>query len=123
MSFTITKLQETTMSVTLKQRTYRTVAGKAVAAGTPEAAFLVGPAGAKVSDDQARALGLVDGKVPAAPVRMEARAPVAPAEPQGKADKDAPEDKADKDAPEDKGSVGPLNAFQRGRKPNGKRGE
>lgn len=56
--------EEVSMTVTLKQRTYRTAEGRAVAAGDPSAAFLVGPAGARVTNEQAKALGLVDGDVP-----------------------------------------------------------
>ena len=49
------------MSVILKQRTCVTEDGKAVPDGHPDARFLVGPKGAKISDDKAEALGLVDG--------------------------------------------------------------
>ena len=52
------------MSVTLKQRTWRTADGDAVGEGHPDAAFLVGPAGATVTDDQARKLGLHNGNLP-----------------------------------------------------------
>ncbi len=52
------------MTVTLKQRTWRTEDGKAVPDGHPLAAILVGPPGAKVTDEQARALGLKDGDLP-----------------------------------------------------------
>lgn len=52
------------MSVKLKQRTYRDKEGNAVKEGSPDAAFLVGPAGATVTNAQAEALGLVDGMFP-----------------------------------------------------------
>ena len=52
------------MTVTLKQRTWRTADGKAVPDGHPLAAILIGPPGAKVTDEQARELGLKDGALP-----------------------------------------------------------
>lgn len=51
------------MSVILKQRTYRDENGKAVEHGDPAARFLVGPEGAKVTDQQALELGLKDGAI------------------------------------------------------------
>lgn len=51
------------MSVILKQRTYRDENGKAVEHGDVTARFLVGPAGAKVTDQQALELGLKDGAI------------------------------------------------------------
>lgn len=51
------------MSVILKQRTYRDVDGKAVEHGDVTARYLVGPAGAKVTDQQALELGLKDGAI------------------------------------------------------------
>lgn len=52
------------MSVILKQRTWRTEDGLAVGEGDSNARILVGPKGATVSDDVARALKLKDGKLP-----------------------------------------------------------
>lgn len=59
--------------VTLKQRTYSTKAGKAVGHGNPNAAFLVGPEGGKVSDETAVSLGLINGGLPenASPAALE----------------------------------------------------
>lgn len=54
------------MSVTLKQRTYANADGKAVGADYMGQKTLIGPAGAKVSDEQARSLGLDNGAIPAA---------------------------------------------------------
>lgn len=54
------------MSVTLKQRTYANAEGQAVGADYPGPKTLVGPAGAKVSDEQARLLGLENGAIPQA---------------------------------------------------------
>ena len=51
------------MSVILKQRTYRDENGKAVEHGDATARFLVGPEGAKVTDQQALELGLKDGAI------------------------------------------------------------
>ncbi len=50
--------------VTLKQRTYTTLEGKAVGHGNPNAAFLVGGEGGKVSDETAVSLGLINGALP-----------------------------------------------------------
>ena len=58
--------REETMSVTLKQRTYCDAEGRACAEG-PAARFLVGPEGARVSDETAISLGLVDGLLPDSP--------------------------------------------------------
>jgi len=51
------------MGVKLKQRTWKTADGRAVAEGDPDAAILVGNEGAMVTDEQAEAMGLVNGAV------------------------------------------------------------
>lgn len=58
------------MSVTLKQRTYRDAEGRACAEGQA-ARFLVGPEGARVSDETAISLGLIDGWLPDSPTGKE----------------------------------------------------
>ena len=50
--------------VILKQKTWKDKAGKAVAHEHPDAAYLIGPQGAKISDESALALGLEDGALP-----------------------------------------------------------
>ena len=49
------------MTVILKQRTCIDKEGRAVPDGHPSSRFLVGPQGARISDDQAKSLGLKDG--------------------------------------------------------------
>ena len=68
MAFTQTTLaqkeeqeRDKTMTVSLKQRTYRTKDGNAVGEGDTKAAFLVGAEGAKITDETAVSLGLIDG--------------------------------------------------------------
>ena len=56
--------EEAAMGVILKQRTWETAEGRAVADGHEDAQFLVGPAGATVRDDKAISLGLKDGALP-----------------------------------------------------------
>ena len=54
------------MAVILKQRTLKTAEGLACFEDDPEGAFLIGPKGAKVSAETAKALGLINGRVPTA---------------------------------------------------------
>ena len=51
------------MGVKLKQRTYENKDGRACEEKDPNAAFLVGPNGATISDDKAVSLGLTDGRL------------------------------------------------------------
>ncbi len=52
------------MSVILKQRTAKTKEGRACLDTDLEARFIVGPKGGKITDETAKALGLINGKIP-----------------------------------------------------------
>ncbi len=56
--------EEADMSVILKQRTFRTADGRACADGDKAAAFLIGPKGRKITDETAKSLGLISGRLP-----------------------------------------------------------
>lgn len=94
MSLTIRTLEQqkregsNRMTVVLKQRTYKTKDGRACLVG-PDAAFLVGPVGARITDEQAVALGLVDGRVVVAGTESEQEA-IGKSAPQAENKADAP---------------------------------
>ena len=87
------------MSVTLKQRTYQDAEGRACGEGTA-ARFLVGPEGARVSDETAISLGLVDGLLPDSPKGKERK------ERQDKEQKGPQEDKTGRRTPNQGRPVG-----------------